>query len=160
MGPSHAVLFGYFPSRGALWAESVRWATGQKAQGFTALADQGGTDPLLEVEQPLLVHTDVVCRYPGLLCLVFAEVQEPQARPARQDCQVFMARYRQRLISRLTAATEKSSLPFLLPPPALANVLLACCEGLMLQALIHGALAELGERIHEALPLLLTRAAG
>jgi len=36
-------------------------------------------------------------------------------------------------------------------------VLLACCEGLMLQALIHGTLAELPQRTREALPLLLPR---
>jgi len=160
MGTSHAALFRHFPSRDALWAESVRWATGQLDQCFTALADQGGTDPLLEVEQLLLLNADFVRRYPGLLRMFFAEVQRPQASPARQECQAFMARYRQRLITLLSAAAEQSSLRSPMPPSALANVLLACCEGLMLQALIHGTLEELGERTREALPLLLPRAAG
>jgi AcrR family transcriptional regulator len=57
MGTSHAALFRHFPSRDALWAESVRWATGQLDQRFTALATDlattGGADPLQEVEQLL-----------------------------------------------------------------------------------------------------------
>jgi AcrR family transcriptional regulator len=160
MGTSHAALFRHFPSRDALWAESVRWATGQLDQRFKALAEQGGMDPLLEVERMLLLNADFVGQYPGLLRMFFAEVQRPQASPARQECQAFMARYRQRLITLLNAAAEQSSLRSPLPPSALANVLLACCEGLMLQALIHGTLEELGERTREALPLLLPRAAG
>ena len=157
MGTSHAALFRHFPSRDALWAESVRWATGQLDQRFKALAEQGGMDPLLEVERMLLLNADFVGQYPGLLRMFFAEVQRPQASPARQECQAFMARFRQRLTTLLSAAAEQSGLRSPLPPPALANVLLACCEGLMLQALIHGTLAELPQRTREALPLLLPR---
>ena len=106
MGTSHAALFRHFPSRDALWAESVRWATGQLNQRFKALAEQGGLDPLLEVERMLLLNADFVGQYPGLLQMFFAEVQRPQASPARQECQAFMARFRQRLTTLLSAAAE------------------------------------------------------
>ena len=160
MGTSHAALFRHFPSRDALWAESVRWATGQLDQQFAALAAKEGGDPLAEVEQMLLLNAAFVSRYPGLLRMFFAEVQRPQASPARQECQAFMARFRQRLTTLLDLAAEQSGLRSPLPPAELADVLLACCEGLMLQSLIHGTLTELSQRTRAALPLLLPRAAG
>ena len=160
MGTSHAALFRHFPSRDALWAESVRWATSQLEQQFAALAAEGWADPLAEVEQMLLLNADFVRQYPGLLRMFFAEVQRPQASPARQECQAFMARFRLRLSDLLTAAGERGMLRSPLPAAALANVLLACCEGLMLQGLVHGSLEELASRTREALPLLLPRAAG
>ncbi len=97
MGTSHAALFRHFPSRDALWAESMRWATDQLDQRFTALAAQGEVDPLREVEQLLLLHRDFVRQYPGLLRMVFAELQRPQPSPAREEAKAFMARFRQRL---------------------------------------------------------------
>ena len=161
MGTSHAALFRHFPSRDALWAESVRWATGQLDQRFTALATDlattGGADPLQEVEQLLLLHAEFVRQYPGLLRLVFAELQRPQASPAREEAKAFMARFRQRLSLLLAMAGEQGRLRSPLAAPALANVVLACCEGLMLQALVHGTLTELGDRTREALTVLLPR---
>lgn len=160
MGTSHAALFRHFPSRDALWAESVRWATGQLEQQFAALAAEGWADPLAEVEQMLLLNADFVSLHPGLLRMFFAEVQRPQASPARQECQAFMAHFRQRLFDLLTAADERGMLRSPLPAAALANVLLACCEGLMLQGLVHESLEDLASRTREALPLLLPRPAG
>ena len=157
MGTSHAALFRHFPSRDALWAESVRWATDELDQRFTALAAQGGVDPLHEVEQLLLLHGDFVRQYPGLLRMFFAELQRPQPSPAREEARAFMARFRQRLSVLLAVAVSQGMLRSPLPEAALANLLLACCEGLMLQALVHGTLAELTTRTREALPLLLPR---
>ena len=157
MGTSHAALFRHFPSRDALWAESVRWATGQLDQRFTALATAGAADPLHEVEQLLLLKADFVRQHPGLLRMWFAELQRPQTSPAREEAKAFMARLRQRLTVLLVAAGERGMLRSPLPAPDLAKVLLACCEGLRLQALIHGTLAELSRCTREALPLLLPR---
>ena len=111
----------------------MRWTTDELNQRFTSLAAQGGVDPLHEVEQLLLMlHGD-------------------------EEAKAFMARFRQRLSVLLALAVSQGMLRSPLPEAALANLLLACCEGLMLQALVHGTLAELTTRTREALPLLLPR---
>ncbi|MFZ0408304.1 MAG: TetR/AcrR family transcriptional regulator [Cyanobium sp.] len=160
MGTSHAALFRHFPSRDALWAESVRWATGQLDQQFAALAAEDWTDPLRQAEQLLLLKADFVRQHPGLLRMWFAELQRPRTSPAREEAKAFMGRLRQRLTALLVSAGERGLLRSSLPAAELAQVLMACCEGLMLQGLVHDSLSELTSRTREALPLLLPRVPG
>jgi AcrR family transcriptional regulator len=154
MGLSHGALFRHFPSRDDLWAETVRWATEALWQRFDAV-DSGDLErPLERVEAILLAHVDFVQHHPGLLRMLFAELQRPETSAARETGKAFMARYRKRLTRLLRGAQEQRLLDPLLDAPELAGQVLAVYQGLMLQGLINGSLADLPSRTRQALAVL------
>ena len=154
MGLSHAALFRHFPSRDVLWAETVRWATESLWQRFDAV-DPGDLErPLERVEAILLAHVAFVQAHPGLLRLLFAELQRPETSAARETGKAFMARYRQRLAGLLGCAQQRRLLDPRLDAPELAGQVLATYQGLMLQSLINGSLIELPSRTRQALAVL------
>ena len=157
MGISHAALFRHFPSREALWAESVRWATSRLEEDLLKIAADQTLAPLERVKRLLLANAEFVCRHPGLLRMLLSELPRPGASPASEAAKAFGARLRASLTALLeqAAAAPQPSPP--LPPAELAGLLLASCEGMMLQGLVHDSLDSLPGRIAAALPLLLAR---
>ena len=155
MGISHAALFRHFPSREALWAESMHWATAQLEQELQRIAAQESLAPLLRVERLLQANAAFVCRHPGLLRMLLSELPRPGSSPASEAAKAFAARLRAVLTQLLERATAQGQLNSVLPPEELAGLLLASCEGMMLQGLVHGALDTLPSRLARALPLLL-----
>lgn len=155
MGISHAALFRHFPSREALWAESMHWATAQLEQDLQSIAAERSLAPLLRVERLLQANAAFVCRYPGLLRMLLSELPRPGSSPASEAAKAFAARLRAALMQLLEQATAQGQLQSVLPPEELAGLLLASCEGMMLQGLVHGALDTLPSRLARALPLLL-----
>lgn len=158
MGISHAALFRHFPSREALWAESMHWATAQLEQDLQRIAAEDSLEPLLRVERLLQANAAFVCRHPGLLRMLLSELPRPGSSPASEAAKAFAAHLRAALTQLLELATAQGHLNNVLPPEELAGLLLASCEGMMLQGLVHNNLAALQERIGTALPLLLGRA--
>lgn len=155
MGLSHAALFRHFPSREALWAESVRWATSQLEADLQAIARDAAFSPLERVERLLLANAEFVCRHPGLLRMLLSELPRPGSSPASDAAKAFGARLRTLLTTLLEQALATGQVTPSLPPAELASLLLACCEGLMLQGLVHNTLQELPTRLATALPVLL-----
>jgi TetR/AcrR family transcriptional regulator len=155
MGVSHAALFRHFPSREALWAEAVHWATAELDRRFQAVDQQGLDDPLAEIEALLIAHGAFLQANPGLLRMFFAELQRPETSPARDVGKAFLHRFRKRLAGLISTAQQQGLLGS--PPAAteLAEMLVALCQGLMLQALVHGTLDGLAERTRRGLALVL-----
>ncbi len=155
MGISHAALFRHFPSREALWAESMRWATAQLKQDLQRIVADESLAPLVRVERLLETDAAFVCRYPGLLRMLLSELPRPGSSPASETAKAFAAWLRATLAQLLELATAQGHLHSPLPSEELAGLLMASCEGMMLQGLIHGALDALPCRLARALPLLL-----
>lgn len=160
MGLSHAALFRHFPSREALWAESMRWATAQLEQDLHCIAAEASLAPLVRVERLLQANAAFVCRHPGLLRMLLSELPRPGSSPASEAAKAFAARLRAALTQLLEQATAQGQLSSPLPPEDLAGLLLASCEGMMLQGLVHGDLGSLPARLARALPLLLGHPVG
>jgi AcrR family transcriptional regulator len=158
MGISHAALFRHFPSRDALWAESVRWATGQLESELDAIAAVESSPSLQRVRGLLKALVLFFAGYPGLLRMLLAELPRPGSHPASEEAKAFAARLRATLIRLLEQAEREGTLHSPLAPSSLAPLLLATCEGMMLQGLVHDTLAELPQALEGALQLLLPQA--
>jgi AcrR family transcriptional regulator len=169
MGVSHGALFRHFPSREALWAEAVTWATGELDRRFdsclepataattpdhstAALAPSG---PLDQVAALMASHAALLQQHPGLVRMLFAELQRPATSPARETGKAFMQRFRQRLATLMAAAQRQGCLDPDHNPYELAALLVATQQGLMLQALVHDGFADLTERSRRSVALFL-----
>jgi TetR/AcrR family transcriptional regulator len=94
MGVSHGALFRHFPSREALWAEAVTWATGELDTRLESLALPS---PLEQVAALMACHATMLAENPGLVRMLFAELQRPATSLARETGKAFMQRFRRRL---------------------------------------------------------------
>jgi len=174
MGVSHGALFRHFPNREALWAEAVTWATGELERRFdsclepataattpdhgtAALAPSG---PLDQVAALMVTHAALLQQHPGLVRMLFAELQRPATSPARETGKAFMQRFRQRLATLMAAAQRQGDLDRDDDPHELAALLVATQQGLMLQALVHDGFADLAERSRRSVALFLRAGPG
>ena len=179
MGVSHGALFRHFPSREALWAEAVSWATGELEHRFDAClepaapapnpgaatpADPGAvappSAPLNQVAALMASHAAMLQEHPGLVRMLFAELQRPATSPARETGKVFMQSFRLRLATLMAAAQQQGSLDPGQDPHELAALLVATQQGLMLQALVHDGFADLSERSRRSVVLFLRAGPG
>ncbi len=158
MGVSHGALFRHFPSREALWAEAVRWAVAELEDRFDRCAE--ATAPLSTLRALMASHADFLQRHPGLVRMLFAELQRPGTSPARERGKAFMQRFRQRLAALIAAAQAGEALQAGLEPQELAALVLATQQGLMLQALAYDSFDQLSQRSRQAIGLLLTAGQG
>jgi AcrR family transcriptional regulator len=172
MGVSHGALFRHFPSREAIWAEAVTWATGELDRRFedclqpnaaattpdpAALSRSG---PLEQVAALMASHAGLLQQHPGLVRMLFAELQRPATSPARETGKAFMQRFRQRLATLMAAAQRQGCLDPGHDPHELAALLVATQQGLMLQALVHDGFADLTERSRRSVALFLRAGPG
>ena len=164
MGVSHGALFRHFRSREAIWAETVSWATAELERRFVAISqaailqtDSGphGHHSLEEVIELLACHAAMLQEHPGLVRMLFAELQRPATSPARETGKAFMQRFRQRLALAIGRSQAGGELDADLDPADLASLLVATQQGLMLQALVHDGFATLVERSRHSIALLL-----
>lgn len=157
MGVSHGALFRHFPNREALWAEAVLWATGELDARFEACRLPS---PLAQVAGLMASHAAMVADHPGLVRMLFAELQRPATSAARETGKAFMHRFRGRLAIQLAGAQATGSLAPDLDPQEWAALLVASQQGLILQALAHDGFADLPERSQRQVALLLRTATG
>ena len=179
MGVSHGALFRYFPSREALWAEAVSWATGELERRFDACleppalapttiaaspADPSAvlppSEPLHQVAALMASHAGLLQQHPGLVRMLFAELQRPATSPARETGKAFMQRFRLRLATLMGAAQADGDLAPDLDPHELAALLVATQQGLMLQALVHDGFTGLTDRSRRCVALFLSAGPG
>lgn len=161
MGVSHGALFRHFPSREALWAEAVSWATNELDGRFDARSDVSALpSPLAQVASLMAIHATMLAEHPGLVRMLFAELQRPVTSLARETGKAFMQRFRRRLADLMAAAQAEGSLDPQLEPEDFASLLVATQQGLILQALAHDGFAELGERSRCSVALFLKTVAG
>ena len=174
MGVSHGALFRHFPNREAIWAEAVTWATGELERRFDACLevpaaattpDPGAaplppSGPLQQVAALMASHAGLLQQHPGLVRMLFAELQRPATSPARETGKAFMQRFRLRLAALIAAAQADGDLEPDLDPHDLAALLVATQQGLMLQALVHDGFADLTERSRRSVALFLRAGPG
>ncbi len=171
MGVSHAALFRHFANREAIWAAAVHWAVVELEGRFERCgagpaagvppSPGGATPPPLELVKALLAsHAGLLQQHPGLVRMLFAELQRPATSPARESGKAFMQRFRQRLATLIAAAQAEGALAPCHDPADLAALLVATQQGLMLQALAYDSFTDLAERSRRSVELFLSAGPG
>lgn len=161
MGVSHAALFRHFPSREAIWGEAVDWAVGELEERFERCEPSDPQQPPLQVVEALMAaHASLLQQHPGLVRMLFAELQRPASSPARERGKAFMQRFRLRLAALLESAQIRGELDPAPDSHDLAVLLVATQQGLMLQALVHDSFGQLSEQSSRSVALFLSAAPG
>ena len=145
MGVTQGALFRHFPSKEAIRLAVAEWVEANLMARLGA-ARQVAPDALQGLEAMFLAHVQFIREFPGVPRFVFAELQQPGDSPVRQRVQKIMQRHRQTVAEVLESAKATQLIRHDLDCRAAAGLFLGAIQGLVVQAMLGEALAEIDER--------------
>lgn len=85
-----------------------------------------------------MAHVDFVNAHPGVPRMVFAELQKPDATPAKNVTRMLLAEYGRKLQGLLVQGIAEGIFTNEIEPGAAANMFIGTIQGLVIQSMISG----------------------
>ena len=85
-----------------------------------------------------MAHVDFVNAHPGVPRMLFAELQKPDATPAKNIAKMLLAEYGRKLESFLERGMSDGTFADDIEPAAAAGMFIGTIQGLVMQSLIGG----------------------
>jgi len=145
MNVTQGALFRHFPSKEAIRLGVAEWVEAQLMARLGA-ARQAAPDALQGLEAMFRAHVQFILEFPGVPRFVFAELQQPGGSPVRQCVQKIMQRHRQTVAEVLESARATQLIRQDLDCRAAAALFLGAIQGLVIQAMLGEAPADIDER--------------
>ena len=142
MNLTQGALFRHFPSKDAIWQAVMEWV----AERLLARIDQAAADaasPLAALEAMFLAHIGFVAEHPGVPRMLFGELQRAGDSPAKRMAQTLIAGYGERLRALLEQGKTRGELAADLDTGAAATLFIGTIQGLVMQSLLAGDVAQL-----------------
>lgn len=142
VGVTQGALFKHFASKDAIWLAVMQWVRATllprlQAAGQPVHADE----PVVEALQRVFdAHVAFVLAHPGVPRLVFHQLQQPPASPAKAELATLLAGYRALVAALLAVARERGEVDPALDLDAAARLFIGMVQGLAMQWLLAGAL--------------------
>lgn len=155
MNVTQGALFRHFPNKEAIRLAVAEWIEAQLMARLRA-AQQAAPDALQGVEAMFLAHVQFIREFPGVPRFVFAELQQPGDSPVRQCVQKITQRHRQSVAEALESAKAMRLIRPDLDCQAAAALFLGAIQGLVIQAMLGAAPAEVDEQGRGVLRLYLS----
>ena len=154
IGVTQGALFRHFPDKEAMWLAVFEWVRAALGAAVDAAVDETAS-PLANLERVFHAHVGLVAKHPGVPRVLYHELQTVGDSPVRAAVRAMVADYRRRLLRLFEQARQTGELPRDLDA-ALATVLfIGAVQGLVIQAALAGANAELAKRARPMFALLL-----
>ncbi|MEJ6001171.1 TetR/AcrR family transcriptional regulator [Paucibacter soli] len=154
MGVTQGALFRHFSSKDAILQAVVGWVSERLlARVDEALAAAHG--PAAALEAVFMVHIAFVSKHPGAPRLLFGELQRQGDSTARRMVQTLMQGYRARLMRVLADGQLRGAFDPDLDQEAAATLFIGCIQGLVMQSLMSGRVADLRKQAQRVFPLYL-----
>lgn len=133
---TQGALFRHFPSKDALWESVMQWVDINLMRTIDEAV--GHRSPVEALERMFLAHIDFVNRRPGVPRILFAELQKPDATPAKTIAGLLLKRYAKRLDSLLEQGIEAGVLDPCMDVKAASGMFIGTVQGLVMQSMIAG----------------------
>lgn len=141
MGVTQGAVFRCFASKDHIWRAVLGWTEQTLLARLDAAA--AGLAPLPALEAMFLAHADFIVENPGVPRILFAELQRPDATPARDVARRLVEAYAARIVGTIAAAQTSGVIARDVAPRTAATLFIGAMQGLMMQSLIRGDAAGL-----------------
>lgn len=142
MNLTQGALFRHFADKESVWSAVMEWVAERLLRRIDAAA-QGAASPLAALEAMFMAHVDFVIEHPGVPRMLFGELQKPHASPAKMMAQALIKRYRERLVTRLSAGRDGGQCSADLDVEAAAVLFVGSVQGLVMQSLLAGEIGQM-----------------
>ncbi len=133
---TQGALFRHFPSKNALWESVMQWVDINLMRTIDEAV--GHRSSVEALERMFLAHVDFVNRRPGVPRILFAELQKPDATPAKTIAGLLLKKYAKRLESLLEQGIEAGVLDPGMDVKAASGMFIGTVQGLVMQSMIAG----------------------
>lgn len=133
---TQGAIFRHFPSKDSLWEAVMRWVAGSLMGTINRAVS--GLGPVEALDKMFMAHVDFVNAHPGVPRMLFAELQKPDATPAKNIAKMLLAEYGRKLESFLERGMSDGTFADDIEPVAAASMFIGTIQGLVMQSLISG----------------------
>lgn len=151
VGISQGAVFRHFDSKEALWVAVVDEVHRGLFVQLDLASQRAGRRSMDRLQAVFLAHAAYVVAHPGVPRILFHELQTTQDTPVKVRVRMLLQEYRLRILGWLQAAMDEGDLPAGLDMRAAAVLFIGALQGLVMQALFTGDLAQvsvLAPRVH------------
>lgn len=142
VGLSQGALFKHFNSKDAVWLAAIGWVSEHLLAQLSSAAEQA-TGPIDALQRVFDAHVVFYMRHPGVPRVIFQELQRPSDSAIKQRVREMLQSYRLLLLNLLQAAKESGEVSPDLDAPAAATLFVGLVQGLVMQSMLSGEVAQM-----------------
>lgn len=139
---TQGALFRHFPSKDAILQAVMEWVAEQLLARLDRAA-QGTETPLAALQAMFMAHVRFVAEHPGVPRIMFSELQRAGDTLPKRMVQTLISGYGARLHRLMVQGLERGELHAQLDGPAAATLFIGTVQGLVMQSLISGDMAQM-----------------
>lgn len=147
MSLTQGALFRHFPTKEAIWQAVMEWVAERLLSRIDRAAENMDS-PLAALEAMFMSHVEFVIEYPGVPRMLFGELQRAESTPAKQIAQTLVARYAERLRTRIDHGKRSGQIAEEVDSQAAAVLFIGTIQGLVMQSMLSGDI----QRIRDIAP--------
>lgn len=137
MHVTQGALFRHFPSKAAILQAVMDWVADRLLARIDKAAASAG-DPLAALEAIFMTHVEFIVAHPGVPRMLFGELQQTQATPAKRMAKALLKRYDKRLRALMEQGKQSGHLAEDLDVNHAAVLFIGTIQGLVMQSLLAG----------------------
>ncbi|MFP5467362.1 MAG: TetR/AcrR family transcriptional regulator [Gammaproteobacteria bacterium] len=151
VGISQGAVFRHFETKESLWVAVVDEVHRLLFLQLDLASEQAGRRPMDRLQAVFMAHAAYVVAHPGVPRILFHELQQTQETKVKARVRLMLQEYRLRILGMLQMALDEGDLPAGLDVQAAAALFIGALQGLVMQALFTGDLAQItviAPRVH------------
>jgi len=142
MNLTQGSLFRHFATKEAIWQSVMEWVTDRLLARIDAAA-RGIESPLQALRAMFMTHVDFVVEHPGVPRMMFGQLQNAGATPAKRMAQTLIQRYAERISARLEEGKASGEITQEVDTNASAVLFVGMLQGLVMQSLLSGDISRM-----------------
>lgn len=154
MHVTQGALFRHFSNKAAILEAVMDWVAGRLLARIDKAAQSAG-DPLTALEAIFMAHIEFIVAHPGVPRMLFGELQQTQATPAKRMAKALLKRYGERLRTLMEQGKRSGQLAQDLDVEHAALLFIGTIQGLVMQSLLAGDVAQIREHAPAVLAIFL-----
>lgn len=155
IGLTQGAVFRHFPTKEAIWLAVLDWVQ-QSLLGNIADAAQSTPDPLKAVRAVFRAHVRFIEAYPGVPRIIFNELQKPGDSLLKQRVRIILQSHKKTVMDLLQQAKQQGQVATALRLDCASTLFLGAIQGLVMQSMASGSLADMGKLSEGVLEAFLT----
>jgi len=142
MNLTQGSLFRHFATKDAIWQSVMEWVADRLLARIDSAA-RGIASPLQALRAMFMTHVDFVVEHPGVPRMMFGQLQNAGATPAKRMAQTLIQRYAERISARLEEGKASGEITQEVDTNASAVLFVGMLQGLVMQSLLSGDISRM-----------------
>ena len=142
MDVTQGSLFRHFSTKDAIWQSVMEWVA-ERLMSRIDSAARAAASPLQALNAMFMAHVDFVVHHPGVPRMMFGQLQNAAATPAKRMAQALIQNYSERVSARLEQGKASGEIAVDVDTQAAAILFVGMLQGLVMQSLLSGDISQI-----------------